>query len=556
MQPSPPAGPAPTGVSRWTTLKQGWRRLWARRPSQALPPLPALDDDLQAFCAATATPDAWVVDEQTWHDLDLGRLSAAASSGASVLGQHQVNRLLRTGAEPAGTADPPFDEQVAALLLDPDRALGWAAAFDRLRALPFDPTPALFANRLPVLPAWAGRLWLYPLGLCALLPLAAVPLAALAGGAAALVLAATVELRLHRQLLHWHRCRDAILQMLRAAIELDQAADPGDPDRAARMARARALMADLRPNLVARFPPAAEPLNLLLLWEYLTLQRRLQGLQARLPELRQTYLRLARLEAASTVAALLRRSGVHGRPTWVAEPRALALQDFTHPLIPGIRPLACFELGGHGAFVSGHNGVGKSTLLRSVGVNLVAARAFGHCFARQARLPEGPVLTSISVDDSPLQGHSLYVAQLRRARELLDVAQARRGSVVLIDEIFSGTNHLDAVSVAAVLLHELSGHAAVIVSSHHVVLATLLRQQLTPQVVARDASGRVGLAPGVLAQTNGIDLITQFGFTAAQQAQAKRVFDGLSACITRPGTDLTLGAPPGGGAAGVSAWPR
>src|SRR5690606_24345764 len=118
-------------------------------------------------------------------------------------------------------------------------------------------------------------------------------------------------------------------------------------------------------------------------------------------------------------------------------PRTLELSGGVHPLMETPVPLSV-ALDGQGAFISGQNASGKSTFLRMVGLNLVAARAFGFCYARQARLPAVPVRASMQNEDSLLGGESLYMSELRRAKELLDASGDPAG-ICLVDEVFRGT---------------------------------------------------------------------------------------------------------------------
>src|SRR5205823_13548483 len=133
-------------------------------------------------------------------------------------------------------------------------------------------------------------------------------------------------------------------------------------------------------------------------------------------------------------------------------PRALVLEAGVHPLVDEADALS-IALDGKGAFLSGQNGVGKSTFLRMLGLNLVAARAFGFCYAARASLPALPVAASMQNEASLLGGQSLYVAELARARALL-AASAGRPMICLVDEIFRGTNHEESVSAAAAVLDE------------------------------------------------------------------------------------------------------
>jgi len=107
------------------------------------------------------------------------------------------------------------------------------------------------------------------------------------------------------------------------------------------------------------------------------------------------------------------------------------LQDTFHPLLEQAQPLS-IRLTGKGAFISGQNGIGKSTLLRTVGLSLVTARAFGFCYARHASVPDVPAYTSIQSEDSLMGGESLYMAELRRAKELLASANGPHPGVCII----------------------------------------------------------------------------------------------------------------------------
>lgn len=71
----------------------------------------------------------------------------------------------------------------------------------------------------------------------------------------------------------------------------------------------------------------------------------------------------------------------------------------------------------------------------------------------------------------------------------------------------------------------------VIVSSHNLILGSLLEHGLAPFCVARDERGTLTQAPGVLAHTNGIALLAQRGFGAPIEASAAAVFDWLSAYL-------------------------
>jgi DNA mismatch repair ATPase MutS len=236
--------------------------------------------------------------------------------------------------------------------------------------------------------------------------------------------------------------------------------------------------------------------------------------------LRECYWLCADLEAD---AALARHLRLVQSWCWAARADAgkVELEQGVHPLLDGGSPLS-LALDGKGAFLSGQNGVGKSTFLRMLGLNLAAARAFGFCYARTASLPALPVVASMQNEDSLLDGHSLYIAELARARELL-AAGAGRPVICLVDEIFRGTNHEESVAAAAAVLDALAARSLVVVSSHNLVLGPLLAHRLDPWRIVREEGGGLRMEPGVLGRTNGVALLAQRGFDAGIQRKAERV---------------------------------
>jgi DNA mismatch repair ATPase MutS len=125
-------------------------------------------------------------------------------------------------------------------------------------------------------------------------------------------------------------------------------------------------------------------------------------------------------------------------------------------------------------------------------------------------------------EDSLLGGQSLYIAELARARALLARARGEQPVVCLVDEIFRGTNHEESVSAATAVIDALARHALVVVSSHNLVLGSLLADALAPWRIVRHGDG-LQLEPGVLGCTNGVALLAEHGFDAAVQRRAEQV---------------------------------
>jgi DNA mismatch repair ATPase MutS len=219
------------------------------------------------------------------------------------------------------------------------------------------------------------------------------------------------------------------------------------------------------------------------------------------------------------------------------------LDDVYNPFLDDPMPLD-IELVREGIFLSGRNGIGKSTLLRTLGLNLIVGRAYGFCYAKDACVPLLPLMTSIKVEDSLDSGTSLYIAELQRAQAMVQASRGKLPCVFIIDEIFRGTNHVDSVSASTAVLNALGKtQSLVIVSSHNVILASILKQRLRPMLVdylPDQVPTKLQLAPGVLLEPNALSLLTAFDFGARIEQDATSVQQWLSDYLTYPNSSPVL----------------
>lgn len=150
-----------------------------------------------------------------------------------------------------------------------------------------------------------------------------------------------------------------------------------------------------------------------------------------------------------------------------------------HPLIPEpprVRNDFRLDSTGDLALITGSNMSGKSTFLRTVGVNLVIAYAGGPVVARSFRTRPMRVFTCINVTDSVNDGISYFYAEVKRLRTLLDELEREHPDPVLflVDEIFRGTNNRERLIGSRAFLRELArGRGAGLVSTHDLDLVTL-----------------------------------------------------------------------------------
>lgn len=124
--------------------------------------------------------------------------------------------------------------------------------------------------------------------------------------------------------------------------------------------------------------------------------------------------------------------------------------------------------------ITGSNMSGKSTLLRTAGINLVLAYAGAAVCAETFHASIMDIYTCIRVSDNLGKSISSFYAELLRIKEIVNAAALGGKIFFLLDEIFKGTNSRDRHTGARVLISKLSGTAAIgLVSTHDLELCSL-----------------------------------------------------------------------------------
>nr|WP_315254059.1 DNA mismatch repair protein MutS [uncultured Duganella sp.] len=486
---------------------------------------PFVPSDVALYHRMVSGPDS-VLDSQTWNDLLLPDYSARLAVGTSILGQQELHRRLHV-ARGGGQESV---ARVRALEADDGLRTQLQTACKEMRDADREISETLFGAELPSLPRWLpGLRWL------PLLFVAAVAGALFAGSlplwCVAVVLALTlcaIQARYYEAVQEWGRILNTTQLMLRAHTLLGQVDAAATASLRADAAQASKLNRRLSRSLLSSMPGAREYGDWFFLQNVRHYFQSREVVRKHIGFLRGSFERVAALDADLALARHLASVPMY---CWAEQGDAVTLDEVVHPLLESAAPLT-FGMAEQGVFISGQNGIGKSTLLRTVGLNLITARAFGFCYAARAVTPLMPVYSSMQNEDAMGSGESFYMAELRRGQELLALA-AQRPAVFIIDEIFRGTNYLESVSAAGAVLHELAQQGRVLVASHHLVLASLLSDCLNPWCVSR-VDGRWQLARGLLVDTNGIALLAERGFAPAITAKANRIHNWLSNYMAHP----------------------
>lgn len=228
-------------------------------------------------------------------------------------------------------------------------------------------------------------------------------------------------------------------------------------------------------------------------------------------------------EALASLARFAYEQPDYSFPELVDGPAWFEAESLAHPLLPrATRVSNSVALGGERRLmlVSGSNMSGKSTLLRTIGVNAVLALAGGPVCAKRLRLSPVVLGASIRVQDSLLQGSSRFYAEISRIRGIVGAAGEGKPLLFLLDEIFGGTNSQDRRVGAAAVIRSLVERGAIgLVTTHDLALSAIAEELGGKAVnVHFEDDFRDGkiyfdyrLKPGLLERGNALALMRSIG---------------------------------------------
>ncbi|MCG2816815.1 MAG: hypothetical protein L6425_12885 [Candidatus Aminicenantes bacterium] len=235
-------------------------------------------------------------------------------------------------------------------------------------------------------------------------------------------------------------------------------------------------------------------LNLLFLWDLHCAYRIEKWRRDLAPNIPGWFRILGETETLGGFACLAFNHPEWAFPSIVSEGCVYRAQNLGHFLIPDdSRICNDFRLEGNGRIlvVTGPNMAGKSTFLKTVGVNLVLGLAGAPVCAHSCTLSPLKLYSSMKVSDSLDKNLSLFYAELQRLKNILDGIREGERILFLLDEILKGTNVLDRQAGAVALMRQLTRYNAMGVVATHDLELTKLEKEIPDKIKNAHFDGKV-----------------------------------------------------------------
>ena len=255
-----------------------------------------------------------------------------------------------------------------------------------------------------------------------------------------------------------------------------------------------------------------ELIKALFLIEPVLLFATLRMLDSRRKDISNVYHFVAGIDVALSVMNLRESVPYYCEPTLGTNNIELIIKEVYHPLIfDGVAN--DISLNPKSALLTGSNMSGKTTFIRTVGINAILGQTINTCLAKEFIMPVMKIHSSIRISDDLLSDKSYYFEEVSAVKQLLEESRSGACNLFLLDELFKGTNSVERIAVGkSVLSYLVQAGNFVLVSTHDRELADYLTEtftiyHFTEVIHGNDIRFDYKIKPGKLATTNAIRIL-------------------------------------------------
>lgn len=258
----------------------------------------------------------------------------------------------------------------------------------------------------------------------------------------------------------------------------------------------------------------------------------LQGIKYKKKDLCVIYENIGFVDALISIASVREQFEKHCQPELKDDRNNFKVVDIYHPLLEN--PVwNSFQFLKRGNLITGSNMSGKTTFLKTMGINAILAQTFFFVFAKNYQAPFLKVLSSIGRADNLIEGKSYYFIEVESILRLLHAMESGESCLFLIDEVFRGTNSIERIAASSEVLRYLTrGISFILAATHDLELTDLLNEVIdnyhfSEKVDACGLSFDYTLKPGISSERNAISLLEYAGYPKEVVQRAKNEVQAL-----------------------------
>jgi|WetSurMetagenome_2_1015567.scaffolds.fasta_scaffold17741_3 Flp pilus assembly protein TadB len=281
---------------------------------------------------------------------------------------------------------------------------------------------------------------------------------------------------------------------------------------------------DVRLNVMVSIP-----LNLFFFWDIHCCYMLEQWKTEHATDISRWFAAMAEFEVISSLSNMAYNNPEWVMPVVVPDYFVLEALDAGHPLIPVIHRITStltIDHNGKAVIVTGSNMSGKSTFLRTCGVNAVLALAGAPVCASSFKISHVHLFSSMRISDSLEDNTSSFYAELKKLAAMIKHAAGNQKVFLLLDEILRGTNSNDRYTGSVALIRQLIRYGTVtIIATHDLKLADM-EAQLPGQIDNYHFDVKIDgdelyfdykLTPGICQSLNASILMKKMGIEISGQ---------------------------------------
>ncbi len=242
-----------------------------------------------------------------------------------------------------------------------------------------------------------------------------------------------------------------------------------------------------------------------------------EKLKTRKKEIDEVFRFVGEIDTLVSILALREGLDYYCMPTISEQIRTIETEDMIHPLVVNCVPNS-FRNTKNSFLLTGSNMAGKTTFIRALGLNIISGSVLNTCFARSLSFPPIKVHSVIRISDDISTSSSYFLKEVASIKEIILESQKEHNNLLLLDELFKGTNTIERISLAKSILSYLNRpNNFVFISTHDLELTSMVNDEYDlfyfgESIHENGIVHDYKLLPGVAKSSNAIAILKMNGY--------------------------------------------